>query len=64
LQVALLVLRLSKNLDPRPAVDALQDFEVRFEALVLLLQLENGRALLADLVLQRQPRLTTSSYDR
>ena len=56
MQGSLLVLRLSQNLDPRPAVDALQDFEVGFEALVLLLELENGRSLLADLVLQRLPR--------
>ena len=57
LQVALLVLRLSKNLYACPAVDALQNLQVGFEALVVLLELENGPVLLADLVLQCLARL-------
>src|ERR1035437_1199979 len=57
LQAPLLVLRLSKNLNPRPAVDVLQNLQVGFETLFLLLELENGPFLFADLVLQCQPRL-------
>src|ERR1019366_5732939 len=57
LQAPLLVLRLSQNLHPRPAVDALQNLQVGFQALFLLFEFENGPFLFADLFLQRQPRL-------